>query len=89
MKEFKWFREQKMKHQTLERAKKQLIGQLAISNENREDLMLTIGRSYLYFNKIDTIETVIEKISNITSDDIFQVSNEILVPQNLSKLIFL
>jgi len=89
MKEFKWFREQKMKHQTLERAKKQLIGQLAISNENREDLMLTIGRSYLYFNKIDTIETVIEKINNISSDDIFQVSNEILVPQNLSKLIFL
>ncbi|MBN2263363.1 MAG: insulinase family protein [Prolixibacteraceae bacterium] len=89
MKEFKWFREQKMKHQTLERAKKQLIGQLAISNENREDLMLTIGRSYLYFNKIDTIDAVIEKINNITPDDIFQVSNEILVPQNLSKLIFL
>lgn len=89
MKEFKLLRDQKMKHQTLEKAKKQLIGQLSIANEDREDLMLALGRSYLYFNKIDSFESVLEKISLITTDDIFTVSNEILAPQNLSKLIFL
>lgn len=89
MREFKLMRENKMKTQTLEKAKKQLIGQLAIANENREDLMLTLGRSYLYFNKIDSIESVIEKIHAISENEIYQVSNEILAPDNLSKLIFL
>jgi len=56
----------------LSKAKKQLIGQLAISNENREDLMLTLGRSYLYFDKVDSLSTVIEKIERITAEDILK-----------------
>jgi predicted Zn-dependent peptidase len=89
MKEFKTLRSQKMNPKALVRAKRQLIGQLAIANENREDLLLTLGRSYLYFNKIDSLETLIAKIDGITDTDIYNVANEILRTENLSKLIFL
>jgi predicted Zn-dependent peptidase len=86
--EFSIFRDKKMGILQLSKAKKQLIGQLAISNENREDLMLTLGRSYLYFDKVDSLSTVIEKIEKITDEDILTVANEMLDPKRMSKLIF-
>jgi predicted Zn-dependent peptidase len=54
LKEFKLLREKKLGVLQLSKAQKQLMGQIAISTENREDLMLTIGKSYLLFNKVDT-----------------------------------
>jgi predicted Zn-dependent peptidase len=86
--EFSLLRDKKMGILQLSRTKKQLIGQLAIANENREDLMLSLGRSYLYFDKVDSLSTVIEKIEKITSEDIFYVANEMLDQNRLSKLIF-
>lgn len=88
-KEFAQLRDKKMGTQQLSRAKKQLVGQLAIANENREELMLTIGRSLLYFDKVDTLGSVFDKINNITEDQLFQVANEMLDPKRMSKLIFL
>lgn len=87
--EFKLFRDKKMGPHLLAKAKKQMIGQMAIANENREDLMLTLGRSYLYFNKVDSLQQVFQQIENITAADVYTVSNEILNASNLSKLIFL
>jgi predicted Zn-dependent peptidase len=88
-KEFAQLRDKKIGAQQLSRSKKQLIGQLAIANENREELMLTIGRSLLYFDKVDTLGSVFEKINNITEDQLFQVANEMLDTKRMSKLIFL
>lgn len=86
--EFKLLREKKMGEIQLKKAKMQLIGQLAISSENREDLMLNLGRSLLYFDKVDSLNSVFEKIEAITPDEIFQVANEMLEKNRLSKLIF-
>jgi predicted Zn-dependent peptidase len=87
--EFKTLRNKKLGPQMLAKAKKQLIGQLAIANENREDLMLTLGRSYLYFNKVDSLAEVFQKIDQITAEDLYAIANETLDEANLSKLIFL
>lgn len=87
--EFKTLRNKKLGPQMLAKAKKQLIGQLAIANENREDLMLTLGRSYLYFNKVDSLVEVFQKIDQITAEDLHVIANETLAEANLSKLIFL
>jgi predicted Zn-dependent peptidase len=87
--ELKLFRKKKLGPQTLAKAKKQIIGQLAIANENSEELMLTLGRSLLYFNKVDTLPEVFRKIENITSDDLYNIANENLAVENMSRLIFL
>ncbi len=87
--ELKLLRKKKLGPQTLAKAKKQIIGQLAIANENREELMLTLGRSLLYFNKVDTLPEVFRKIENITSDDLYNIANENLAVENMSRLIFL
>lgn len=87
-KELKTLRDKEMGNIQLSRAKKQLIGQLAISSENYEDLMMSIGRSCLYFNKVDSLSEVFAKINDVTAKDINRIANEMLSEKRLSKLIF-
>ena len=87
-KEFKKIKEQPMGILQLSRAKKQLIGQLAISTENREDLMLSIGKSYLFFDRVDTLETIFKKIEAIGCAEILEIANEILDEPQSSTLIY-
>ncbi len=65
-------------------AKKQFIGQMAISNEMKLNEMLAIGRSALFFDQVETIEEVIDKVNAITADQLQETAHEILQPQNLS-----
>jgi len=73
----------------LERAKKQLMGQIAISAENKSNLMLNIGRSYLLFNKVDTLDEAYKKINALTSNQIADAANEIYDFSKLSMLTYL
>ncbi len=88
LKEFKLLREKKLGVLQLSKAQKQLIGQIAISTENREDLMLTIGKSYLLFNKVDSLKTIFNKIEAVTPEDLLETANEVLTPDNLSRLVY-
>lgn len=72
----------------LQRAKQQMTGQLAISLENSENLLLSLGKSYLLYNKVDSIEVVTERIEQITSKDIIEVANDVFVDNNFSTLIY-
>jgi predicted Zn-dependent peptidase len=87
-KEFRNIKEKEMGIIQLSRAKKQMIGQLAISTENREDLMLSIGKSYLFFNRVDTLETIFRKIEQIESREIMEIANEIFDESQNSILIY-
>jgi len=64
------------------------MGQLAISRENNEHLMLTSGKSFLVFNQIDSLETIQGKLEHITAQMLRDTANEVLDPNNLNTLIF-
>ncbi|MGE5394136.1 MAG: M16 family metallopeptidase, partial [Candidatus Saccharibacteria bacterium] len=87
-KDFKKIREKAMGMLQLSRAKKQLIGQLAISTENREDLMLSLGKSLLFFNRVDTMKVIVERIEKISNSEILEVANEVFDEPQRSILIF-
>lgn len=72
----------------LSKARKQLIGQLAMSQENHEDLMLAIGKSVLVFDKVESLEDIYKKISEISASKLMEIANRILEPRNLSRLIY-
>ena len=74
--------------QKLQTSKKQLMGQLAISSENNEHMMLTSGKSYLVFNRVYSLDTIREKLDKITAQQLREAANEILNPGNLNTLIF-
>lgn len=72
----------------LKRAKQQMIGQMAISSENNENLMLSIGKSLLLYNKVDTLEEVIKKVNALTAENLIETANEIFDPHKLTTLIY-
>ena len=72
----------------LSKAKKQVIGQIAINAENHEHLMLALGKSVLLFNKFESLEEIGKKIEAVTSSDILEIANEIFSPEKLSVLIY-
>jgi len=88
LKEFKLLRDKKLGTVQLRKAQKQLIGQIAISTENREDLMLTIAKSYLVFNKVEPMHVIFKKIESITAEDLIEVANIVLDEKQISTLIY-
>jgi predicted Zn-dependent peptidase len=72
----------------LSKAKNQIKGYLARGWENHESLMLSLGKSLLVFNKIDSIEDVCEKIDNVTSSEIIETANDVFDKTKLSTLIY-
>ena len=87
-KEFKILRDKKMGDMQLAKAKKQLIGQIAVSTESYDDLMLAIGKSYLLFDKVDPLRIVVEKINAITASDILEAANKVLDEKSMSQLVY-
>jgi predicted Zn-dependent peptidase len=72
----------------LSRAKNQIKGYLARSYEHHESLMLSLGKSLLVFNRIDTLEDICRKADDITSRELLEIANEVLDPSKLSILIY-
>jgi predicted Zn-dependent peptidase len=72
----------------LNHARKQLIGQLAISYESNEHMMLTTGKRMLVFNHVDSLDTIRKKLDQISAHQLRESANEVLSPENLNILIF-
>jgi predicted Zn-dependent peptidase len=72
----------------LEKYKLQLIGQMAIASENKENLALSIGKSFLRYNKIDDMATIRQHIHNVTSEQLHRLANEVFNPEQFSVLKF-
>jgi predicted Zn-dependent peptidase len=70
------------------KAKNQLKGYLARSYENHESLMLSLGKSLLVFNRIDSLEDICKKIDSLTTSELLEISNEVFEPSGLSTLIY-
>ncbi|MBN1184195.1 MAG: insulinase family protein [Bacteroidales bacterium] len=73
----------------LSRAKKQIMGQLAISSDNNESLMLSLAKSILIFDKFESMEETYQKIEAVTASELLDMANEVLKIDQLSTLIYL
>ena len=50
--------------------------------------MLTIGKSYLLYNKVDPLRIVFNKIEAITVEDLLEVANNVLDEAQMSTLVY-
>ena len=89
LQEFKKLREKKLGSLQLHKAKKQLLGQIAIAAENHENLLLTMAKSLLVFNRFDSMEEIAAKIEMISDSQLLGIANEIFREEHLSHLIFI
>jgi len=88
MAELKKLRTLKLGTIQLSKAKNQIKGYLTREYENHESLMLSLGKSLLIFNKIDSIEELCKKIDAVTASELLETANDIFEPSKISTLIY-
>lgn len=86
--ELKKLRTELIPQRKLSQMKKQWMGQLTIAQENRENLVLSLGRSFLYFDKFETLADVNVQLEMITPEVVASVSEELLREDMLSVLVY-
>lgn len=84
--EFKNLREKKLGTLQLSKAKKQLLGQIAIAADSHEHIMLSMAKRILLFNRVDSLEDIKKKIENVNAGDLIESANEILDKNKISLL---
>lgn len=87
-KEIEKFCENKLTERQLAAAKQQALGQLGVSVDNREGLFLNMGKSFLHYDRFDSMDEVFNQIQSITADDVWQIAHEVLVPNKLFQLAY-
>lgn len=72
----------------LKQAKTKFIGQIALGEENRMGLLISMSKSLLDYNRVDTLEEVFNKINAVSAPQLIEIANEILIKSRLSCLLF-
>lgn len=72
----------------LHKAKNQMIGQITLSSENYENMMLSIGKSFLIYGKVDELDTICSEVSHISPELLWQVAQDIFAADRQSVLIY-
>jgi predicted Zn-dependent peptidase len=87
-KELKKLREQKLGTLQLHQTKQKFIGQIALAEENRMSLIISMAKSLIDFNYVDTLPQLFEKINNVTAGQLLEISNEIFDESKMITLLF-
>lgn len=72
----------------LQKAKNKFIGQIALSEENRIGLIISMAKSLIDHDKIDSLTQVFDKINAVTTGNINEIVHEVLNPAQLSLFTF-
>jgi len=86
--ELKKIRTVKLGALQLHKAKNQIKGYLARSFENYENLILSMGKSMLTYNRIDSLEDICNKVDSVTAVELLAIANEVFNEMRLSTLIY-
>jgi predicted Zn-dependent peptidase len=87
-KELKKLREQKLGALQLHQAKEKFIGQIALAEENRIGLIISMAKSLLDFNCVDSLQQIFDKINAVTAEQLLEISNEIFDNNQMITLLF-
>ena len=89
LKEIRKLQTQTLSEGQLRAAKVQLKGQMAMSEENNNAMMLMMAKSLLDLNKIPALDEVFKQIDLITAQELREIAEEALVVDQMSSLTFM
>jgi predicted Zn-dependent peptidase len=87
-KELKKLRDNKLGVLQLHQAKQKFIGQIALAEESRMGLIISMAKSLVDFDHADSLEEVFAKINAVTAEDMLAISNEIFDTERMITLLF-
>ena len=88
MAELQKLREVQLSDNALKKYKLQLVGQMAISSEQKENFALSLGKSFMRYGKIEDLEVVKQRIDAITAEKLQEIAMDMFDPKDLSVLIY-
>ena len=87
-KELKQLRDTRLTSAQLQRALRQLEGQMAISAENQENNALAMAKQMLYHHHAPAWQEVFAKVKEISSEQLQDVANEVFAPERIYTLLY-
>ena len=87
-KELKKLRENKLSPIALRQAKQKFTGLIALGEENRIGLIISMTKSLTDYGKADTLEEMYAKVNAVTAEQVLEIANEIFEPAQLTSLVF-
>lgn len=87
-KELHKLKTKKLSNLQLANAKRQLIGQTTLSEENNCNVMLGQGKSVLQYNYVEPLASIYKKVEAITETELIEIANEVFATNQLSMLLF-
>jgi len=87
-KELKKLRDNKLGTLQLHQAKQKFIGQIALAEENRMSLIISMAKSLLDLGTVDTLDQIFAKINDVTAEQLLAISNEIFDEKRMITLLF-
>ncbi|MDR3193936.1 MAG: insulinase family protein [Tannerella sp.] len=86
--ELRRLRECRLSDFQLSAAKKQLIGQLGIASDQKENLFLGLGKTFLHRDRYEPLTEVFRKVDGVTAQQLQDIANELFDPERLFTLIY-
>ena len=80
-------KEKKVIEKELNRVKEYIKGGMLLSLESTTNRMIRIANSFLYFNRVVSLDDFLKKIDSVTIEHITSCANELLDEKKLSKVI--
>jgi predicted Zn-dependent peptidase len=74
-KEMKQLRDHQLSASKIASAKRQLIGNIALAQENKSSLTIGLGKSLLVHNKVDSLDALYKKINAVSANDLLEIAN--------------
>ena len=87
-KELKQLRDLTLTSAQLQRALRQLEGQMAISAENQENNALAMAKQMLYHHHAPAWQETFAKVQKITPEQLQDVANEVFAPEKIYTLLY-
>ena len=87
-KEIKLLRDTQLTTSQLQRALRQLKGQMAISAENQENNALAMAKQMLYHHHAPALQETFAKVQQITPTQLQDVANEVFAPEKIFTLLY-
>ncbi len=87
-KELKKLRDNQLGVLQLQQAKQKFNGQIALAEENRMSLLISMAKSLVDFSYVDTLEQLFDKVNAVTAPQLLRISNEIFDEDKMVTLLF-
>lgn len=87
-KELATLRNKSLGSRQLHDAKQQLLGQIALGHDHGGSVLSGLAKTFLMYNRVETLDSLVRAIEGLTASDLLEVSNEWLKEDALSSLTF-